>query len=169
MIIRLHKRSTPATVRDPESLLKLQTSRSYMSPFATELRKLRFELGVSQQALAEALGCDRTYLSALENDTRPAPGKQFVERVVAALDLSAADAQRLQISGEKSKRTHAMPLGVPGAAYEFVTNVFSQLENLSSSQIQALNGVLESYITPEGSRTRGPKLSSTAKSEEHPM
>jgi len=41
-----------------------------VSPFAEALRDLRFSRGVRQQELADMVGCERSYVSALENDVK---------------------------------------------------------------------------------------------------
>lgn len=53
---------------------------------ATNLRNVRQERGVSQEALADAAGIDRTYVSALER-CRYAATVDVIERVARALDV----------------------------------------------------------------------------------
>lgn len=117
-----------------------------MSPFASELRKLRFQLGLRQQALAELVGCDRSYLSALENDHRPAPNLEFFQVLMQAMDLSDREAEEFRRARDQSRRTYTLPEDLPPAAYEFVSEVFVGLERLNTYQLDALKGVLQSYL-----------------------
>lgn len=46
-----------------------------MSPFAFLLRKIRTERQFQQKVMAEIIGCEPNYLSALENDSKVPPQK----------------------------------------------------------------------------------------------
>lgn len=114
-----------------------------MSPFADALRTLRFKHGLRQQELADLVGCDRSYLSAVENDLKRAPSATFVRTVSSALKLSEADAAGLQRARDRSQRAYVVPADTPMQAYDFVFELFACLEGLSSLQVQAMRAVLE--------------------------
>lgn len=114
-----------------------------MSPFADALRTLRFKLGLRQQELADLVGCDRSYLSALENDLKHAPSAAFVQQISTALKLPDADAASLEGARARSKRAYVVPADTPMQAYDFVFDLFASLEGLSSLQVQAMRAVLE--------------------------
>ena len=56
--------------------------------FARNLKRLRLERGLSQEALADATGIDRTYVSALEREIY-SPSLDMIERLAATLGVSA--------------------------------------------------------------------------------
>lgn len=114
-----------------------------MSPFADALRTLRFKLGLRQQELADLVGCDRSYLSALENDLKHAPSATFVGALCTALKLPDADAAALQRARDRSQRAYVVPADTPMQAYDFVFELFACLEGLNSLQVQAMRAVLE--------------------------
>jgi transcriptional regulator with XRE-family HTH domain len=58
--------------------------------FAKNLRRLRSAKGLSQEALGDAAGLDRTYISALEREVYSA-SLDTIEKVAAVLDVSAVD------------------------------------------------------------------------------
>jgi transcriptional regulator with XRE-family HTH domain len=58
--------------------------------FAKNLRRLRSVKGLSQEALGDAAGLDRTYISALEREVYSA-SLDTIEKVAAVLDVSAVD------------------------------------------------------------------------------
>jgi transcriptional regulator with XRE-family HTH domain len=57
---------------------------------AANVKRLRNERGWSQEALADATGLDRTYISGIERVVRN-PTIIVVERVAAALECRMAD------------------------------------------------------------------------------
>lgn len=114
-----------------------------MSPFSEALKFLRFQLGLRQQELADLVGCERTYLSALENDQRPAPSTEFLERLIKALDLSEEEAENLRAARSRSKRTYTVPTDSPRATYEFVHDLFTRLDKLTAWHLHALSVVLQ--------------------------
>lgn len=119
-----------------------------MSPFADALRTLRFKLGLRQQELADLLGCDRSYLSALETDLKHAPSAAFVDTLSAALKLTEADAAALQRARGRSQRAYVVPADTPMQAYDFVYELFACLEGLNALQVQAMRAVLELGSSP---------------------
>lgn len=114
-----------------------------MSPFADALRTLRFKLGLRQQELADMVGFDRSYLSALENDLKYAPSAGFVQCLSSALKLQEADIVTLQNARERSQRAYVVPADTPLQTYEFIFELFASLEGLNTLQIQAMRAVLE--------------------------
>lgn len=69
-----------------------------MTDFATALRLVRGQLGLSQQQLAERIDRDHGYISRLESGKRQ-PTREFVELAAAELRLSREDTNALLIAG----------------------------------------------------------------------
>lgn len=60
------------------------------SHVAVNIRRLRLSAGLSQEALADAAGLDRTYVSALER-SRYAVTVDVLERLALALNVNAIE------------------------------------------------------------------------------
>jgi transcriptional regulator with XRE-family HTH domain len=60
-----------------------------LSPFSERLRALRLRYGVRQKDLAEAMGFEQSYVSALELGIKGPPSRDFVDRLARYLRLSA--------------------------------------------------------------------------------
>ncbi len=60
------------------------------SRLATNMKRLRKERGLSQEALADAAGLDRTYVSGIERLVRN-PTITVVDRVAKALECRVGD------------------------------------------------------------------------------
>lgn len=58
--------------------------------FARNLRRLRSAKGLSQEALGDAAGLDRTYISALEREVYSA-SLDTIEKIATVLSVSAVD------------------------------------------------------------------------------
>jgi len=61
--------------------------------FATNLKRLRHERGLSQEELAHRADIDRTYVSSLERSVYAA-GIDVVDRIARVLGVEAADMLR---------------------------------------------------------------------------
>lgn len=113
-----------------------------MSPFADALRRARFRKGLRQQDLADLLGCERSYVSALENDLKLAPPADFVNRLNKHLELTEPEANELQQARARSRRRYEVPVDVPPLAFEFLYELFSKLDRLSEPHLVALSATL---------------------------
>jgi transcriptional regulator with XRE-family HTH domain len=60
------------------------------SVLAKNLRRIRLETGLSQEALADRAGLDRTYISALERE-RYSASVDTIDRLARALDVEPAE------------------------------------------------------------------------------
>jgi transcriptional regulator with XRE-family HTH domain len=58
--------------------------------FGEAIRQMRGELGLSQEALAEACDLDRTYISGIERGSRN-PSLTNILKIAAALNISPAN------------------------------------------------------------------------------
>ena len=113
-----------------------------MSPFAEALRQVRFVRGLRQQELAERVGCERSYVSALENDAKQAPSLEFVSSICEVLRLDGEEAAALHGARSKSRRRYSVPAESPKEAYEVASEFFARIEHLSALQLQGLMTIL---------------------------
>ncbi|MBL0374163.1 helix-turn-helix transcriptional regulator [Rhizobium sp. KVB221] len=58
-----------------------------MTPFGVTVRRIRKERGLTQKAMAKALGVSPAYLSALENGKKGRPGFDFLQRAAGYLNI----------------------------------------------------------------------------------
>jgi HTH-type transcriptional regulator, competence development regulator len=72
-----------------------------MTPFGKMLRQERKDRGMLLGTMAERLGISSPYLSQLETGAKPLKDN-FVEKVIALLDLSRSDADALRRAAAKS-------------------------------------------------------------------
>jgi transcriptional regulator with XRE-family HTH domain len=121
------------------------------------MRELRFARGLRQQELADQVGCERSYVSALENDVKKAPPAPFVAAMCRSLNLDDGEAQSLHLARAKSQRRYSVPANSRRQTYELVYDLFARLDRLSSLQLQGLRMILElgdvrdvQAVAPEG-------------------
>lgn len=114
-----------------------------MSPFAEELRRLRVAHGLRQVELAARLGCEQSYLSALENDLKQAPPAQFVHDLGRAVELTGEELDRLERARLRSARRYQVPSAAPQEFYEVAFKLFSKAEELGSRKLNVLSEILD--------------------------
>lgn len=126
-----------------------------MSPFSCLLTKLRHQARLRQSELAELVGYEQSYLSALEVGVKGPPTEEFLSRLVAALSLDAADVEQLREAAEASQRKIQIPSDVPPSIYMLCHELRKQIEHLHPTQVEAILAIL--------------RLSSSLKSPEYPV
>lgn len=75
-----------------------------MSPFARYLHDLRLRHGIRQSELAELVGYEQSYISALETGIKGPPNDEFVGKLVVSLEISEAEQETLREAIAASQR-----------------------------------------------------------------
>lgn len=66
---------------------------TFSSRFGAEVRRLRLEIGLSQETLAELAGLDRTFISMIERGTRK-PTLDSAKRIAEGLNKPLSELVR---------------------------------------------------------------------------
>lgn len=109
-----------------------------MSPFSIFLRQIRIKHGYRQKELAELLGYEPSYVSALERCKKGLPKKDFVNRLITKLELDEAELEELNQAVAKSRRQILLPLNASQDEYELLSELESQLGHLNPLQVQLM-------------------------------
>lgn len=107
------------------------------SPFAVFLRDLRLRNNFRQHELAEQLGYEQAYVSALELGTR-GPSKELLDALVTKMSLSEKDLAALRIAVSESRRRFVLPVEVPTETYRFCNELWEKIASLHPAVIQAM-------------------------------
>ncbi|AWB34708.1 helix-turn-helix domain-containing protein [Orrella marina] len=106
-----------------------------MSPFAQFLRTVRQRRGLKQKDVADLLGYEQSYLSALERSVKGPPRHDFLSRLVRGLKLTPAERSELNDALRLSRRQIVLPANAPQEEYALIRALEPQLGNLSEQQI----------------------------------
>jgi hypothetical protein len=104
------------------------------------------------------LSCDRSKISALENDLREAVAEEFVGQLSEVLNLGAGEKAALMEAMRNSQRSYVVPPEAPPKAYQLVRELFDRLDRMPERQIDALRIVLDfspdTWLGPGATRHR---------------
>ena len=81
--------------------------------FGSYVREKRMARGLSLRGLAAKLEVSPVYMSNMENDRRPAPTKEKMDRLIEILGLCQADTELLLDLAAKSKTWNGISSGPP--------------------------------------------------------
>lgn len=116
-----------------------------MSPFAHLLQQLRVERNLRQAELAELVGYDQTYISALEVGLKGPPPFNLVERLQQALGLSDDETRALTDAIGASRRRYVIEPGdtdIHQDVYLLLRDLWARLPELTATQVRILSDVL---------------------------
>ena len=113
-----------------------------MSPIAHLLQELRVGRGLRQTELAERIGYEQSYISALEVGLKGPPTPEFIGRFVSALSLSQSEAGELLTAAVESQRKFVIELDTPREGYRLMTRLCAALPALTPTQIRVIDDVL---------------------------
>jgi transcriptional regulator with XRE-family HTH domain len=114
-----------------------------MSPFSLLLRQFRLSRGLKQIELADRLGFEPSYLSALERSEKGPPRQDFIKRLIRGLDLNEAEQDALARALRDSCRQVSLPAKSSSEEYAFLRRLRPQLGSLHPLQLKLLDLVLQ--------------------------
>ena len=125
----------------------LADERADMTPFGEKLRALRAERGVSQKAMAEAIGVSAAYLSALEHGRRGAPTWTLIQKIIGYFNIIWDDAEDLARLAESSHpRVRIDTSGLSPAATELANLLAESIERLDETELRRLSASIRTAL-----------------------
>ena len=116
------------------------------------LRKSRNKL---QAELAEELGYEQTYVSALEVGSKGPPTADFVERLIRVLDLSTDEQTELHAVVEASRHKLVLEDNAPQEAYWLLKDLRDRLPMMSPAELSVIRAVVGLRAQPEHANAQG--------------
>ncbi len=113
-----------------------------MSPFANQLKSLRVRRGLRQTELADLVGYEQSYVSALELGLKGPPTDEFVKKLIGVLKLSQEEQQILIDAVAASQRKINIPHEASAEVYWLCHKLRQQLERLHPVQIELIETAL---------------------------
>jgi transcriptional regulator with XRE-family HTH domain len=113
-----------------------------LSPFSRVFRELRMRHGIRQAELAEAMGYEQTYISAIEVGTKGPPTAEFVGRLIQVLSLSSAEQQEIKDAAQASERRFNLNNDLPEGVFWMVKELRDHIETLHPSQVTLIREII---------------------------
>lgn len=113
-----------------------------MTPFGTYLEILRRSRRIQQKQLADLMGINPCYVSALERGRKGPPSTEILERLVKNMGLSRDEEEMLWHSVDLSEMTFRLPEGMSQEEFEMVHDLRRHLGRLNEDQVLIIRKVL---------------------------
>jgi len=96
-----------------------------------------------QKQLADRLGYEPSYLSALERSEKGPPRRDFVSRLIKGLQLDESEVAELERVLQASRRQLALPVNASDEEYALLRQLEPQLGRLTPLQIHLIELALQ--------------------------
>lgn len=113
-----------------------------MSPFSILFRHTRDKSGLRQKDLAELLGYEQSYVSAVEIGSKGPPTPEFVQKLISVLALNEDEARQLWEAMDASQRKIQIPSDAPEGVFLLGYELRKQIDHLHPSQVEAMLAIL---------------------------
>ncbi|AMK76919.1 MULTISPECIES: helix-turn-helix domain-containing protein [Methylomonas] len=113
-----------------------------MSPFSQSLISLRSRYGIRQGELAEMVGYEQSYISALEVGLKGPPTTELVDRICDELSLSDEERQKLHDARDASQRKFTIDVDTREDVYWMFKDLMEYLSELSEAQVRVIREVV---------------------------
>ena len=114
-----------------------------MTPFSKQLLEFRQQRGLRQNQMANLLGYEQSYLSALEGGHKAPPRKEKLDFLIKKLTLSEADEKKLRVAAKASSKTIKIPNKVKIQTQEMCYMLQEALPRITDAQVQIIRLALE--------------------------
>lgn len=98
--------------------------------------------GMRQGDLAEAMGYEQTYISALEIGSKGPPTDEFIERAIKALQLDDAEQADLRSAAAASERRINLRNDMPESLFWMVSELRDHLDTLHPAQVTLIREII---------------------------
>jgi len=132
-----------------------------MSPFAVYLNKLRMRHDLRQTQMAELMGYEQGYISALELGTKNPSNEEFLAKLVQTFEMTSHEQAELAIAVKESQLRYTLPRDVPPEAFRFCSQLWEKIDRLPQTQWQALLALLSLEVPPKEGRLLSLKTKET--------
>ncbi|WP_060010854.1 helix-turn-helix domain-containing protein [Burkholderia anthina] len=112
-----------------------------MTALGIFVRDRRFELGLTQAALATRMGVDDTYISAVETGRRTPDGSPFLEMLGRALELDSSQMSQLNNVARRSQRFFRLPEELSPRKHAVFMAIAEDLPRLSPEDVEVIASV----------------------------
>ncbi|KVL15933.1 helix-turn-helix domain-containing protein [Burkholderia sp. MSMB1826] len=112
-----------------------------MTALGNFVRNRRFELGLTQAALATRMGVDDTYISAVETGRRTPDGSPFLEMLGRALELDSDRIHQLFSVARRSQRFFRLPEELSPRKHAVFMAIAEDLPQLSQEDVEVIASV----------------------------
>ena len=131
-----------------------------MSPLAKFIVDMRKKKGIRQKDLADAVGYEQSYISALEVSAKGPPTREFINKLVNTLNLEQDEQDQLESAFKRSDRKFVIPANAPETLYELCYELRQVIDQVLPSQIEMMLNVLRlpNDIKLESSRAQIVKI-----------
>jgi transcriptional regulator with XRE-family HTH domain len=120
-----------------------------MSPFSHELYALRMRYKVRQSDLADLLGYEQSYISAVESGLRSPPTREFVDALVSKLELPIEDEAKIRRAAKASERKLILDTDTSAEIFWLLAELREALPNLDADRVTLIRNVLHLDTSPK--------------------
>jgi transcriptional regulator with XRE-family HTH domain len=115
-----------------------------MTPFGRAMRELREQRGVTQSALAQAIGVSPAYLSALEHGRRGKPTFELLQRIAGYFNIIWDEAEELfRLADASDPRVVIDTAGLAPEFTLFANELARRIRTLSPDVIEEMTELLK--------------------------
>lgn len=129
-----------------------------MSPFAILLRELRLRHGLKQRVLAEEMGYETSFFSALEVGAKGPPPPEFVTRLMNALKLNPAEREQVLRAAAASQRKLQIDNNCPPDVFLMINELQEAIGYLHPIQVKLIRDIiaLPAHLAGTSADSTGP-------------
>jgi transcriptional regulator with XRE-family HTH domain len=113
-----------------------------MSPFSHLLYEIRTHRDIRQAELAELLGYEQSYISALEVGLKGPPTDEFIDRLIQALSITQSEEIQLRMAAKASQRKLIIDSDAPRDVFWLLNDLRSEVKCLKPGQVRMIREIL---------------------------
>lgn len=114
-----------------------------MSPFANKLKEIRIRRNLQQKKIAEIVGCEQSYISALETDAKVPPQGAKLLSLLKNLKLSKEEENELVDAAQMSERIIKLPMKADEKLFEVFHELKKQAKTIDPLKLEIIRLTLK--------------------------